>query len=78
MPQTILFGAKSSRVKKVEARRPMFLVQLLITPDPILIFLVTAANAAIGTIASRTNRDSACQTASKPFDSAYLTYSKPS
>ena len=44
----------------------MLRVQLLITPEPTLIRSVTAAYAAIGTMASRTSRDSACQTASKP------------
>jgi len=58
--------------------KPMLRVQLLITPDPILIFLVVAAKAAIGTIASRTRRLSACHTASKPFDSAYWAYLMPS
>ena len=40
--------------------------KVLMTPEPTLIFSVTAAYAAIGTIASRTNLLSACQTASKP------------
>jgi hypothetical protein len=35
------------------ASKPMLRVQLLMTPEPILILLVTAANAAIGTIAWR-------------------------
>lgn len=39
---------------------------------------VTAANAAIGTVASRTRRDSACHTASKPLASAYCASSMPS
>src|SRR5205814_1965525 len=47
-------------------------------PLPIFIRDVTAANAAIGTIASRTRRDSACQTASKPRCSAYCAYAIPS
>jgi hypothetical protein len=40
------------------------------TPEPTLIRLVTAANAAIGTVASRTSRLSACHTVSKPCCSA--------
>src|SRR5690606_38668889 len=76
--QMTLLGAKSSSVRKVEARSPILRVQLLMTPDPTLILFVTAAYPAIGTIASRTNLDSACQTASKPFSSAYLAYSNPS
>ena len=70
IPRMILPGARSSRVENVAARSPAFLVQVFTTPDPILIRSVTAANAAIGTVASRTSRLSACQTASNPRDSA--------
>ena len=53
------------------ASRPMLRVQLLMTPEPTLRRVVVAAKAAMGTMASRTSRLSACQTASKPFCSAY-------
>src|SRR6266545_4871345 len=59
MPRMILPGARSSRVTNVAARSPTFLVQLFTTPEPTLIRFVTAANAAMGTVASRTNRLSA-------------------
>jgi len=78
MPQITRSGARSSSVRKVAANRPMLRVQLLITPEPTLMRLVEAANAAIGTIASRTSRLSACQTASKPLASAYCAYLIPS
>src|SRR5260370_26137640 len=78
MPRMMRFGARSSSVKKVAASNPILRVQLLITPLPILMRDVTAANAAIGTIASRTRRDSACHTASKPRCSAYCAYAMPS
>ena len=64
-------GARSSRVENIDASRAGLRVQMSITPEPILIVSVVAANAAIGTPASRTSRESACQTASNPFDSAY-------
>ena len=41
-------------------------VHIATTPLPTLMRSVTAANAAMGTVASRTSRLSACQTASKP------------
>src|SRR6266851_5967369 len=78
MPQMMRFGARSSSVKKVAASNPILRVQLLITPLPIFMREVTAANAAMGTIASRTRRDSACHTASKPRCSAYCAYAMPS
>ena len=63
-------GARSSSVEKVAASNPTFRVQEFTTPEPIAIRSVTAANAAIGTVTSRTRRLSACQTASKPLASA--------
>ena len=75
IPRMIRPGAKSSSVEKVEASLAGFLVQQSTTPEPIFIFSVFAANAAIGTTASLTRRESACQTASKPLDSAYFVYS---
>jgi hypothetical protein len=72
-PSSTRPGASSSRVANVAASRPTFLVQIGITPAPTLIRRVTAANAAIGTVASRTSRLSACQTASKPHASAWRT-----
>ena len=77
-PQMMRSGARSSSVKKVAASKPILRVQLLITPLPIFMRDVTAAKAAIGTIASRTRRDSACHTASKPRCSAYCAYAMPS
>ena len=77
-PQMIRPGARSSRVEKVLARRAALRVQMSTTPEPILIRSVAAANAAIGTMASRTSRLSACQTALKPAASAWRTYSMPS
>jgi hypothetical protein len=47
------------------------------TPLPMRIVLVVAANAAIGTTASRTSRLSACHTASNACSSAYRTSSIP-
>ena len=70
-PQIMRPGARSSRVENIDARRAGLRVQMSITPDPILIVVVVAPKAAIGTLASRTSRESACHTASKPFDSAY-------
>ena len=70
MPRIIRPGARSSRVEKVDARRAGLRVQQSTTPDPILIVSVHAAKAAIGTTASRTSLESACQTASKPAASA--------
>src|SRR5207249_3526750 len=77
-PQMMRLGARSSSVKKVAASKPILRVQLLITPLPTFMREVTAAKAAIGTIASRTRRDSACHTASKPRCSAYCAYAMPS
>ena len=57
-------------VEKVDARRAGLRVQQSTTPDPILMVSVHAAKAAMGTTASRTRRESACQTASKPRSSA--------
>jgi hypothetical protein len=44
------------------------------TPEPTAMVLVVAAKAAIGTVASRTRRLSACHTAAKPSASARCTY----
>ena len=55
------------------ARRAGLRVQMSMTPDPMRIRSVPAANAAIGTTASRTNRLSACHTAVKPLASARRT-----
>jgi hypothetical protein len=63
-------GARSSSVENVAASSPTLRVQLFTTPEPTFIRSVTAAYAAMGTVASRTSRLSACQTASKPRDSA--------
>ncbi len=63
-------GASSSRVENVAASRPTLRVQIGMTPDATLMRSVTAAKAAMGTVASRTSRLSACQTASKPRCSA--------
>ena len=54
---------------------PVMLEQLTDFP---LFRSVTEANAAIGTVASRTRRLSACHTASKPLDSAYRANAIPS
>ncbi len=54
----------------MEASSPTLRVHIGMTPEAILIRLVTAAYAAIGTVASRTRRLSACHTASKPRSSA--------
>jgi hypothetical protein len=70
IPSLIRPGARSSRVEKVAASNPTFRVQEFTTPEPIAIRSVTAANAAIGTVASLTRRLSACQTASNPHASA--------
>ncbi len=43
IPQIIRSGARSSNVRKVAANKPILRVQLLMTPDPTLIFSVTAA-----------------------------------
>src|SRR5579864_3832596 len=69
-PQMIRPGAKSSSVAKVEARTAGLRVQIEATPDPSLMRSVVAPKAAMGTIASRTRRLSACQTAAKPACSA--------
>ena len=66
IPSMIRPGARSSSVENVAAISPALRVQLFTTPEPILILSVTAANAAIGTVASRTSRLSACHTASNP------------
>jgi len=71
-------GARSSSVENVEARRAGLRVQQSTTPLPTLIRSVDAANAAIGTTASRTRRESACHTASKPCCSAYRAMAMPS
>ena len=71
-------GARSSSVEKVAASRPTLRVHVLTTPLPMPIRSVTAAKAAIGTVASRTSRLSACQTASKPARSASTAYCMPS
>ena len=71
MPRITRPGARSSRVEKVAARRAGLRLQQSTTPEPTLMRSVTAANAAIGTVASRTSRLSACHTASKPLASAY-------
>ena len=63
-------GARSSSVENVAANRAGLRLQQSATPEPILIRSVTEAKAAIGTVASRTRRLSACQTASKPCASA--------
>jgi hypothetical protein len=70
MPRITRPGARSSRVENDDASRAGLRVQQSTTPDAILIRELVAANAAIGIIASRTRRLSACQTASKPFSSA--------
>ena len=70
-------GARSSSVENVLARRAALRVQMSMTPEPILIRSVAAANAAIGTTASRTRRLSACHTASNPAASARRTSSMP-
>ena len=62
-------------MENVAARRAGLRLQQSTTPEPTLIVSVTAANAAIGTVASRTSRLSACHTAAKPLDSAYLAMS---
>ena len=43
IPQMMRLGARSSSVRKVAASKPMLRVQLLITPEPIMIRSVTAA-----------------------------------
>jgi len=63
-------GASSSSVENVAASRPTLRVQIGMTADPTLMRLVTAAYAAIGTVASRTSRLSDCHTASNPRSSA--------
>jgi hypothetical protein len=70
IPRRMRPGARSSSVTNVAARSPTFRVQLFTTPEPTLIRSVVAANAAIGTVASRTSRLSACHTASNPRSSA--------
>ena len=64
-------GARSSSVENIDASRAALRDQMSITPEPTLIVSVVAAKAAIGTPASRTSRESACHTASKPRCSAY-------
>ena len=73
IPRMIRPGARSSSVENVEASRAGLRVQQSTTPEPILMVSVQAAKAAMGTTASRTRRESACQTASKPRCSAYWT-----
>ncbi len=77
MPRMTRPGARSSSVEKVAANSAGLRVQLFTTPEPTLMRSVTARNAAIGTVASRTNRLSACQIAWKPLDSAYWAISMP-
>jgi hypothetical protein len=50
-------------VENSEASRAGFLVQMSMTPEPTAIRPVVAAKAAMGTVASRTSRLSACHTA---------------
>jgi hypothetical protein len=57
-------------VENVEARRAGLRDQTSITPEPIFKSDVTVANAAMGTVASRTSRLSACHTATNPCASA--------
>ena len=76
-PHRMRPGARSSSVENVLARRAALRVQMSMTPEPTRIRSVAAANAAIGTTASRTSRLSACQTASKPSASARCTSSMP-
>ena len=78
MPEDARPGARSSSVENVAARRAGLRVQQSTTPEPTLIRSVTAANAAIGTVASRTNRLSACHTASNPLASARCAIAIPS
>ncbi len=61
----------------MEANRAGLRVQLLTTPEPTLMWSVQDRKAAMGTVASRTKRLSACHTASKPRDSAYWAISIP-
>ena len=63
-------GARSSRVENSDASRAGLRVQMSMTPDPTAMRSVVAANAAMGTVASRTSRLSACHTAAKPRSSA--------
>ncbi len=78
MPRMTRPGARSSSVLNVAASRAGLRLQQSTTPEPTLIRSVTLANAAIGTVASRTRRLSACHTAWNPRCSAYLTISMPS
>src|SRR5579884_494874 len=78
MPHNTRPGARSSSVENVAAIMAGFRVQLLMTPLPTLMRSVTAAKAAMGTMASLTRRDSACHTASKPRASASRTKVMPS
>ena len=71
MPRRIRPGARSSSVENRDASRAGLRVQQSMTPEPTLMRSVVAAKAAMGTDASRTRRESACQTASKPCASAY-------
>jgi hypothetical protein len=66
-------GARSSSVENSDASRAGFRVHTSMTPEPTPIRSVVAANAAIGTVASRTSRLSACHTAEKPSSSARRT-----
>jgi len=58
-------------VLNVAAKRAGLRLQQSTTPEPTLMWSVTLANAAMGTVASRTSLLSACHTAWKPFASAY-------
>ena len=76
-PHRMRPGARSSSVENVLARRAALRVQMSMTPEPMRMRSVAAANAAIGTTASRTRRLSACHTAAKPSASARRTSSMP-
>ncbi len=78
MPRITRPGARSSRVENVDANRAGLRVQLFTTPEPTLIVSVHDRKAAMGTVASRTRRLSACHTASKPCCSAYCEMVMPS
>ena len=60
-------GARSSNVENVAASRAGLRVHMSSTPLPTLIRSVEAAKAAMGTVASRTSRESACHTGLEPL-----------
>ena len=66
-------GARSSSVENRDASRAGLRVHTSITPDPTAMRSVVAAKAAMGTVASRTRRLSACHTAANPRSSARWT-----